>query len=455
MSTRFYTLLYFFMLFIAHGSELSAMELNQNAQATLQSTTSPKTLCQFFGVGQFEHLPLELTNRIAAEIVGEGDWWFKDGVLTDLGPHKKMAMSPKGTCFATATYGNNPFRADYHPQNMNQNIVTVWGMDGNSIKRCQHESAVSRICFQDDMNLITETINNRQSNMHSWDIASGLLSVDSVKPQLKNGQILLAMGICLNKLKWLIHMQGCYYLRDVASGTEQELSQAFNYIIVKFNPKKEIVAFTTYSKDIKIFDFTGKLVSVLKHDTGSLGDSLDFKDDKIVAGYANGQVILWNEQGEKIVSLSLQSVGVRAVAFHPTKNQFVTGELHDGIKIWNFEGKNLVTFRQSENVKSILFSLDGNKMISAEDGVLEIMLWQKHLDPTLDQVLLRLLLLLFINTGIQAGKDVILCNTPECMVEWMTKEFDLQEDCVKNAWETMPKKMQEALIRTLLGKLKC
>ncbi|MFN5396885.1 MAG: eIF2A-related protein [Pseudanabaena sp.] len=105
--------------------------------------------------------------------------------------------------------------------------------------------------------------------------------------------------------------------------------------------------------------------------------SLAFSPDgkTIVSGSFDNTLRLWNVEGKELLTIKGHSKWVTSVAFSPDGKIIASGSFDNMIKLWSLEGKELATFYgHSDVVWSVAFSNDG-KTIASGSADNTIKLW--------------------------------------------------------------------------------
>lgn len=128
-------------------------------------------------------------------------------------------------------------------------------------------------------------------------------------------------------------------------------------------------------KDIQKQDYNPASLVV---DTFLIADSISFSpDNSTIAAYSPREFLSLFDYTtyEKKANLVLpDSADINSVAFHPNNIHVVTGDRNGGINIWNIRsGSILQTVLYPGEIKKVLFSPDGTKMIVAgESGLVKV-----------------------------------------------------------------------------------
>lgn len=104
----------------------------------------------------------------------------------------------------------------------------------------------------------------------------------------------------------------------------------------------------------------------LMHGTKVTAVALSSATQLVLTGTDDGQVIFWDEKGQKKMSIPAHQNQVSTITCAPEGNYFATGGVDNMIKIWDYSGKLLTTLTDHQgDISDLVYSPDGQNLISA------------------------------------------------------------------------------------------
>ncbi|KAG1884181.1 WD40-repeat-containing domain protein [Suillus subluteus] len=196
-----------------------------------------------------------------------------------------------------------------------------------------------------------------------------------------------------NKIKGIVHlpgrrriitcsMDGSLRLWDMESGTQigkdwKDEETRAGVRSMALSPNGKIVVNGSEDGKVMLWDVeTGKIVAEW---TGHTGDVLSVcwsvDGNRIVSGSSDGTARTWNvKSGETILEIKTGHEHVWQVIYSPDDTKIATGgPMEYGAKIWDAKtGKLLATFKDDWVVWSLVWTLDGKRLITGSHGPIRI-----------------------------------------------------------------------------------
>ena len=142
---------------------------------------------------------------------------------------------------------------------------------------------------------------------------------------------------------------------------------------VGIDPDGKRIVSGSGDKTVRIWDAaTGEELMILRSPGTIL--EVEFSPDGNLIASGGGDIRVWNAKtGEELTTIPK---GGSAIAFSPDSKWIVSGSITQGIKIWDVAtGEELKTLSKSQDVSSVLFTLDGKRVVSAGYGGHMIRVW--------------------------------------------------------------------------------
>jgi WD40 repeat protein len=345
-------------------------------------------------------------------------WTEKGKLISSFPGHEKpilnIAFSPKGNTIATSsqdgkvklwnlngeivrtleTEGNKDWvwSLNFSPDGQKiatasrNNIVKIWSIDGRLIQiLAGHKNAVTTVSFSPDGKLIATA--GADNVVKIWNEYG-----KEVKTLSGHQDWIWSVSFSPDgKILGTASKDGTAKLWQI-KGKKHQIYQAHQDAIysVSFSPNSPEYATASKDKTVKIWTASGDLIKTLTVNERELTKNeltkncedwcfthVNFSPDGqiITAATSNGNVILWNGQGEKITSFQGNNKKwIWQVSFNPDGKIIATAG-HDGtIEIRNLNGKLIRIIpahkqkdkdEDGEGVNSVTFSPDGKIIASA------------------------------------------------------------------------------------------
>lgn len=394
-----------------------------------------KSLCEYFEIP--ERVPGDVKKLLVQEIIGAGGWWYKKAML----PHEDMvygvAFHPQGTIVATAS-------------NDKMAYVGPWAKKGTLLRALPHSSAVDAVAFHSQGNIVATASAttaclwlSKESKLVRTLHHDGWVNDVDFHPQghkvvtASNDHTACVWGLDGTKLRTLQHNDSVTAVAFHPQGN----------LIATASDK---IAYLWGSKGIRRRFFHGNLVvAVAFH-----------KEGNMFATASGNTAYVWDIKRDILHALRTvrflpHSEIVNEVAFHSQGTLIATVSHDKTACLWDLEGNKLCVLRHDNWVRAVAFHPQDNVVATASDDKL-VSFWAMHNKPTLEQVLLRLVLkkyLLECIAGCQKPK--VTCTHKDDLVPWMVETFKLKQDELEQVWETFPEKLKSSIVATLLYRVSC
>jgi WD40 repeat protein len=245
--------------------------------------------------------------------------------------------------------------------------VILWDSTGKPRgKPLQHEASVRSVSFSPDGKTIVT--GSGDGKVMLWDTDTSKMqrllpahndSISSVKFS-HDGKIIVSASA-----------DGEIKLWDSNGNPMRSIPKASTLITSAiFSPDNRFVATAGNDGKVVIIDISSRKVvrEIKPQNFSSLVKCISFsKDGKLVAGYDNNQIKLWNPLGKEISKdrqFKGHSDGINSISFSPYGNTIASASEDGTIKLWDINGTELQTFKLDTPIKSLSFSSDGKMLVS-------------------------------------------------------------------------------------------
>jgi WD40 repeat protein len=160
---------------------------------------------------------------------------------------------------------------------------------------------------------------------------------------------------------------------------QNQLSHGAELRGVAFGSKGRIIASSGIDGSVRLWQPNGRLIVTFQNpetENGSFGLAIHPKGDQIAATYGNGTVIVWNQQGKRLQTLSAHAGAAFGVAFHPEGRLLATVGADALVRLWTEKGQIVRTLQGHQGeVWGVTFSPDG-QLLATGSRDQTIKLWR-------------------------------------------------------------------------------
>ena len=141
-----------------------------------------------------------------------------------------------------------------------------------------------------------------------------------------------------------------------------------------FSPDGNSIISAAYDKTIQIWEKTsGNLRKTLEgHVNLVLCIAISSDGTQMVSGGQDNQIILWDFFEGKLLKIIQAEQTIISIAFSPDSSIFLTGDTDGKIKFWEVSSGNLLKIQENNLAKSIVFSPDGETIMSRSDTCIKL-----------------------------------------------------------------------------------
>jgi WD40 repeat protein/tetratricopeptide (TPR) repeat protein len=339
-------------LFVSLSNYSTAFSnFNKNFKALSESLNLSQQLRKvpIFPVSQYSQLRVSLSLQQALSKISERNRLegHNDSVLS-------VEFSPDDKIIATAS-------AD--------KTVILWDFTGKLIRKLVgHKASVRSVSFSSNGKTIVT--GSGDSNVILWDTGTG-----KMKKKLSGHKDSICSVRFSHDGKTIVSasVDGEIKLWDSDGKLKNKQIPKADVLITSaiFSPDDRLIASAGYDGKVVIIDMlSGKVVRELKpQHFFSPVKSISFsKSGKLVAGYDNNQIRLWDYTTAKEITKDYQFKGhsgsINSISFS-TDDKTIASASDDGtIKLWDASGNELKTFKGETQIKSLSFSHDGKMLVS-------------------------------------------------------------------------------------------
>ncbi|MCB0837969.1 MAG: hypothetical protein KDD99_14955, partial [Bacteroidetes bacterium] len=100
------------------------------------------------------------------------------------------------------------------------------------------------------------------------------------------------------------------------------------------------------------------------HEADITAVAYDAENQLFLTGDGEGQIIIWNEKGEKAQSIQAHKGRIFSLDYFPDTKQFVSGSADKKAVLWSASGDSLMTFAHPKAVSSVLFLPKGEEFLT-------------------------------------------------------------------------------------------
>ncbi len=223
--------------------------------------------------------------------------------------------------------------------------------------------------------------------------------------------------------------------------------------------------FAVVSGGVQLFErSTGQLVN-LPHAALVKAAAFQPCGNMLVTGSEDGLLTLWKQKKAdakkslstldwevtKIIPNEKRFPTIDLVQFHPRGHLFAT--LHSAwnrITLWDSMGNSIIKIPHTNGMRSLAFHPNNHEFAVGHQPGTPVVLWQQEKFPTLEQVLLRLILKQYIIKCVAARRKPGFPSnaSTDKFIDWMCDWFYLEKETLLKVWNTFSEKQRVIIGRT-------
>jgi len=262
------------------------------------------------------------------------------------------------------------------------NTAIIWRQNGTLLKRLEgHQRNVNRVSFAPNNQTLATVSDGDEENIKLWSTDGTLLTIlnghtDRVKgvsfsPNAES----LVTGSWDNTIR-LWNLDGLF--PETLEGHSSRVMDA------SFSPDGQMLISASWDKTARLWNLEGALPKILQHN-GLVNGAVFSPDNQIIVTVSSnavgvdGNITIWDRNGNQLKTLEGHGTYIRAVSFSPDSQLFVTagGGLDPTVKIWQRDGQ-LIKILQGHKdaVFGVSFSPNG-EMIASSSKDNTVKLWNR------------------------------------------------------------------------------
>jgi WD40 repeat protein len=143
---------------------------------------------------------------------------------------------------------------------------------------------------------------------------------------------------------------------------------------LKWNPQQEnLLATGSYDRTAQLWrrDESVALLKGHRDRVFGLGWSSDGKSLATSSGFKDGEIIVWDDSGEKVTSFENHTSSVYQVSWNPTSDLLASASFDGTARLWNIDGE-LAVLRHPGPVFAAKWNNQGNLLATAGMGIVAI-----------------------------------------------------------------------------------
>lgn len=415
----------------------------------------PKSLYEYFKIN-VPVISKDVNTLLAATIVGRGGWWYTRNTIYHDDAATAVAINPQASRVVTGysiyrsiepdetvyadlwdietcgwkrglAHGNDVKVATCSASGSrfatgsNNGSVYLWDAEGTLQASLPYAHPVSAMAFnQSETHLAAgfadgsidewDITQERPSKMRRWNL-DGRVNALAVHP---TNQTILAVG--LENKKTLI--------LDPTKSTHLQMVHDDSVKMVAFNRQGTRMLVATWDKRLLLYDLEGLLIAKTSYENdiqyaGFLyGEDAQITQDTVLKDLHAVRVITWSKQG--------------TCAY-----------------ICDYAGNKMRTLQDVKDLQAIAVRPTGGLLATACNT--NTVVWEQHTNPTLEQVLLRIVLDDLSKGCKFSGQDVgIKVEQHDALPQIVASKCNLNEDEIRVVWSTFPVRLRKSIILTLL-----
>lgn len=459
-----------------------SMEVNQ-----LKIDKQVSTLYKFFNIEKFQNLPEEVKCIIAQQY---GQWWYNPTIF-----HHSFDGLVNTTKF---NYKSNKVLIGF--VDLLQNcVIELFNLQGELLKRFAPFEGIFGItkilaAFDPQDKYMVTAVERSASQdflLRSWDLDGNVIGQLHMEGSIlslainSQGQIVVItrspQGIILADglltARWYdinfnnIKILQCPY-PDVGLCNLVKLDQDANKVLLHFdneaviNKSKLVPSCIKYLNRVikwELNEEEEEEILGFEHGTFVSSIGLSNQGDKVLTSFLN-EIKLWDWNGNNLATFihvdnptlktnfiekcqSISNSFVSLLEFSPDGKFILTAFSRcKTAKLWDLKGNKLIEFPHGRFITNITFNFQGDKLLIGSFE--KTALWVLYKNPTLEQVLLKRLIQIYLLTE-KLSKEIqspeILFN--KIVVYFKAKGIELDEDELNYIWNTLPQEIRNSLFR--------
>lgn len=421
-----------------------------------------KSLYEYCKISYFERAPKAMKNLIVEQLVGCGGWWYKKAALPfEMSPHSLNEKPAATALHPVALMAVIAHRTEVHYPNVHAYSAAVWNIKRKKIERLlPHATAVLSIVFNPKGTLIAT--GTEGDTAHIWDLDGNnlrtlqfrsyfkYLAFNSQGTSVSNGTTFWQFedehenNVCkfnINRYKRALahHPKHPSLVAAAFKRSDKSLHESIVILLESGKQSHRDMPFDS-SIDHVAFTANGDFLFMAGRMPGSYNNTVyqwDLVSDRC-KHHAQFSGTLYDMVGQPTCRVAMQD---SISSLHAIRS----GACAD-IRIGDLKG-NSVRLPCSKYAWAIKFNQKGNAVLMVVED--ELVVWQQHEKPTLEQVLLRQALKNYLMECIAVQEcPSIMCMYKSEFVDWMYKHFYIRREVLQEVWESMPEELQESLFNT-------
>ncbi|MDM8558103.1 WD40 repeat domain-containing protein, partial [Candidatus Parabeggiatoa sp. HSG14] len=238
------------------------------------------------------------------------------------------------------------------------NTAKVWDVQGQALATLTHDDRVNSAAFSPD----SQKIVTRYSNTAKvWDVQGQALAT------LKHDRWVNSAAFSPDSQKIVTASYKTAKVWDTQGNELAMLGTPFwGKVVPAFSYDGSKVVTTSSGGTTTIWDvYQKKAIMTLKGHQQDISYLAFSPDDALLVTTSRDKTAkVWNGQGKLLTTLNEHKEAVSYAALSPNSQRIVTASDDNTAKVWNIKGELLGTLQHSDNIKFVMFSLDGSQIMT-------------------------------------------------------------------------------------------